>query len=217
MKIIKVAILNNEKNIFSYLPIKNKQLKHFVLQRVIIPFKSSLKIGIVKKFSTINYIEVFKIKRIYKIIDFYPLFNETYIFFLNSIYYQNHINKQNITYYIFIWLDIIKFFKYISDLKKKKKKKLYLPIKRLNYRKIKIYKYKFNVYILKTRYLVYKIYLEQIKDLIKRNLQILIVFPNKIYINEIKNYFQNLFFEKIYKIDSQYILKVCQNECLCNI
>ena len=202
MKIIKIAILNNEKNTFSYLPIKNKQLKHFLLQRVIIPFKSSLKVGIVKKFIILNYIKIFKIKRIYKIIDFYPLFNNTYVFFLNSIYHKNYIKKRNITYYIFIWLDVIKFFKYVSGLKKKKKKKLYLKLKRSNYRKIKIYKYKFNVYILKSRYLIYKIYLEQIKNLIKKNLQILIVFPNKNYINEIKNYFQKFFFEKIYKIDS---------------
>ena len=137
MKIIKIAILNNEKNTFSYLPIKNKQLKHFLLQRVIIPFKSSLKVGIVKKFIILNYIKIFKIKRIYKIIDFYPLFNNTYVFFLNSIYHKNYIKKRNITYYIFIWLDVIKFFKYVSGLKKKKKKKIIFKIEKIKLQKNK--------------------------------------------------------------------------------
>ena len=161
MKVLKIAVLENLGRSFSYLPLRNSSLKYFLFQRVLIPFRGKLKHGILIKISNKIHINYFQIRRIYKVIDYYPVLKNNCLIFFRFIFKYHYLRREEFLFYLIpLKTNLISFQTVSKKYNSKTTVIKYDSSKRKdhikNYLKIKLNNFK--GYILKTSYLTYKIY-----------------------------------------------------------
>ena len=205
MKVFKIAIINSSKKTFSYLPIQQFSIKYYIYQRVIVPFRSNVCLGIIIKIEQSNFLRYKKIKRIIKIVDYFPLVGNNSIYLLRFIIKYFQIDSQVLVLsYTPLYIIALQF-KIIPIIKELKKS---ISKKRITSQKIKINLEMFGAYLLGANKNLFKTYLNKIHQSVRSNKQVVVLFTSisrlkYVYLNMKKNISEKIYVSHKYSNNKQ--------------